>query len=201
MRIVVAGGRLMDDVGLPPLQESIAAEPAYRLATRDDAHCIGVLATQVFLDTYATSGIRTGIAREVTELMSTAAIAALLANPDRRFVVADLDRHLLGFVQLHLRCGSDAPAADAAKVERLYVQERFAARGIGSVLLARAEALAAREGMQRIWLTVWAGNDRALAFYPRRGYRDTGPATYTFEGESYENRMFAKMLARGAGSA
>ena len=191
----------MDDVGLPPVPENAAAEPTCRVATCDDALCIGVLATQVFLDTYATSGIRAGIAREVTELMSTSAIATLLAEPDRRFIVAELDRHLLGFVQLHLRCGIDAPAADVAKVERLYVQERFAARGIGTVLLARAEALAAREGMRRIWLTVWAGNDRALAFYPRRGYRDDGPATYTFEGESYENRMFVKSLTRKAGTA
>ena len=83
----------MDDVGLPPLPETTAAEPTCRLATRDDALCIGVLATQVFLDTYATSGIRAGIAREVTELMSTSAIATLLAEPNRRFIVAELDRH------------------------------------------------------------------------------------------------------------
>jgi GNAT superfamily N-acetyltransferase len=187
----------MDDVGLPPLPETSAAEPAYRVATPDDALCIGVLATQVFLDTYATSGIRAGIAREVTSLLSTSAIAALLAAPDRRFVVAEIEQHLIGFVQLHLRCGIDAPAVDVAKVERLYVQQRFAARGIGTVLLARAEGIATREGMRRAWLTVWAGNDRALAFYPRRGYRDHGPATYTFEGESYESRMFVKALARG----
>ena len=188
----------MDDVGLPPPPENAAAEPAYRIATPDDALCIGVLATQVFLDTYATSGIRAGIAREVTTLLSTSAIAALLAAADRRFIVAEIERHLIGFIQLRLRCGIDAPAADVAKVERLYVQERFAARGIGTVLLARAENLAAREGMQRAWLTVWAGNDRALAFYRRRGYRDQGPATYTFEGDSYENRMFVKPLARDA---
>ena len=191
----------MDDIGLPPLAEPAAAEPAYRAATPADALCIGVLATQVFLDTYATSGIRAGIAREVTELLSTASIAALLADADRRFVVAEIDRHLIGFIQLHLRCGIDGPAADAAKVERLYVQERFAARGVGTVLLAHGEAVAAAAGAARVWLSVWAGNDRALAFYPRRGYRDDGPTTYTFEGDTYENRRFVKTLARRSGHA
>jgi hypothetical protein len=39
----------------------------FRAATASDALCIGVLATQVFLDTYATDGIRPSLAREVLE--------------------------------------------------------------------------------------------------------------------------------------
>ncbi len=35
-----------------------------RTGVPDDALCIGVLATQVFLDTYATSGIRPDLAYE-----------------------------------------------------------------------------------------------------------------------------------------
>ncbi|MEO8132440.1 MAG: hypothetical protein ABI831_00440 [Betaproteobacteria bacterium] len=40
---------------------------AFRLATDTDALCIGVPATQVFLDTYATDGIRPSLALEVLE--------------------------------------------------------------------------------------------------------------------------------------
>lgn len=41
-------------------------EPTFRPATGDDALCISVLAAQVFVDTYATHGIREAIARHVT---------------------------------------------------------------------------------------------------------------------------------------
>lgn len=175
----------------------MAIEAVFRMAAPADALCLGVLATQVFLDTYATSGIRPTIAREVNEQLSTSAVATLLADAKYRFIMAEAAGHLIGFVQLQLGVVIDA-APDAAKVARLYVQERFAGQGIGTQLLARAERLAVSHGARRAWLTVWTGNARALAFYPRRGYRDAGPTTYTFEGEQYENRLFVKQLAAAA---
>jgi diamine N-acetyltransferase len=64
----------------------------------------------------------------------------------------------------------------------------------GRALLCEAEALAAGEGAVTLWLTVWAGNTRALAFYARRGYEELGTDSYVFEGESYETWIFAKAL-------
>jgi hypothetical protein len=53
----------------------------FRIAVDADALCIGVLASQVFLDSYATDGIRPSLAREVLEHLSTNAVSALLSNP------------------------------------------------------------------------------------------------------------------------
>jgi len=171
-------------------------EPTFRNATRDDALCISVLAAHVFVHTYATFGIREAIAREVTEELSTSAMAALLANPDVRFIVAEVANHLVGFVQLKLHAENTAVAShNAVEVVRLYVLERFASSGVGTGLLAKAEALAAAHGGQHTWLTTWVGNTRALAFYLRRGYTELGPTTYIFQGEHIENRLFVKALA------
>jgi ribosomal protein S18 acetylase RimI-like enzyme len=60
--------------------------------------------------------------------------------------------------------------------------------------LAWAEALAAREGASTLWLTAWVGNQRALAFYASQGYEQLGSTDHTFEGEVFENRLFAKAL-------
>lgn len=66
--------------------------------------------------------------------------------------------------------------------------------GIGKELLQRAEALAARHGAAAMWLTAWVENERAVRYYPRRGYKDVGASTYSFEGKHYENRVFVKAL-------
>ncbi|MFH7346884.1 GNAT family N-acetyltransferase, partial [Pseudomonas syringae pv. tagetis] len=42
--------------------------------------------------------------------------------------------------------------------------------------------------------TVWIGNPRALAFYPRRGYEVKGSPHYEFQSETHENRQFTKQL-------
>ena len=45
-----------------------------------------------------------------------------------------------------------------------------------------------------LWLTAWVGNTRALAFYASQGYEELGSTDYRFQGESFENRLFARRL-------
>lgn len=87
-----------------------------------------------------------------------------------------------------------APAGLQAELLRLYVQEPFTGRHIGSALLQRAEQRAADHGVQVLWLTPWVHNARALAFYERRGYHDCGLTRFRFEGETHDNRVVAKRL-------
>jgi diamine N-acetyltransferase len=175
---------------------SPVTEFTLRAAIGSDALCIGALATQVFLDTYATDGIRPSVAREVFEYFSPAAVSALLSSPGTRFIVAErTGGHVIGFAQLTLGSAHElVPARPTAELKRLYVQERSAGSGVGTALLCEAEALASGEGAVTLWLTVWAENLRALAFYARRGYEDLGVDSYVFEGESYQTRIFAKAL-------
>lgn len=171
------------------------ADISLRVADAGDALCIGVLATQVFLDTYAPDGIRPALAREVLDHFATATIAALLRDPATTFVVAEGSGHMQGFVQLTRGATHVLVRADSAvELDRLYVLARFNGRGIGTRLLRHAEALAATQGASTLWLTAWVGNHHALAFYDRRGYQDTGATIYRFQDEEYENRVLVRAL-------
>lgn len=166
-----------------------------RDAIPEDAVCIGVLGMQVFLDTYATEGIRRSIADEVLQAFAPQTIAQLIAQPGISLVVAQVNGHLVGFAQIKLNARhSMIDAADAAELQRLYIQERFTGCGLGYQLLQAAEQHAARGGAELLWATVWVGNERALGFYPRRGYEVLGSPTYTFQGETHGNRLFGKPL-------
>jgi ribosomal protein S18 acetylase RimI-like enzyme len=166
-----------------------------RPATTDDALCLSVLAMQVFLDTYATQGIRLAIAREVLAGYSEPVFTRALADPHTRLVVAEVAGHLVGFAQLTLGASHAlAPGGPQSELLRLYVQEPFTGQQIGTRLLAAAERLAAEAGSQVLWLTPWVHNHRALGFYARRGYRDFGLTHFSFEGESHENRVYAARL-------
>jgi GNAT superfamily N-acetyltransferase len=169
--------------------------PSIRLARPDDALCIAVLGAQVFLDTYATDGIRPSLAREVLANFSVEATSQVLADASTAVLLAEHDGHLIGFAQTSERRPHELFAdASAAELRRLYVQERFTGQGIGKQLLAQAERLLAARGAGTMWLTAWVGNARALAFYPRQGYEELGRTVHEFEGERYENRLFGKRL-------
>jgi len=167
----------------------------FRKATTADALCIAVLGMQVFLDTYATEGIRDALAREVLESFSAPTISALIARVDTTFLVAEVNGHLIGFA--HLTTHTFHPMVgdpQAAELKRLYVQERFTGFGIGWQLLRRVEAEAASQSASMLWATVWVGNERALRFYPRQGYVHVGAPTYEFQGETHENHLYRKVL-------
>lgn len=165
-----------------------------------DALSLSVLAMQVYLDTYATQGIRDAIARDVLRSFPASVFEQAAQDPGTRLWVAERQGHLLGFAQLTLRQAlpTDADVATAirpAELLRLYVQEPFTGRHLGTALLTQAEREAAKADCDWIWLTPWSGNARALAFYARRGYRDAGAAWYEIDAERHENRIMVKPLA------
>jgi diamine N-acetyltransferase len=168
-----------------------------RNATQDDALCLSVLAMQVFLDTYAIYGIRPEIAREVLSSYSQDTFSSAIVASGSHITVAELNKHLIGFAQVTLSSNQElAPSGKQAELLRLYVQEPFTAVKVGTKLLAQAERIAANSGATVLWLTPWVHNHRAIAFYKKRGYTDYGLTYFTFEGESHENRVLAKSVAR-----
>jgi len=167
----------------------------FRPAVPADALCLGVLSTQVFLDTYAKQGVTPALAREVLSQHSVAVYEALLCDAGVTVLVAERAGHLVGLSQAIDRAGHAlVPATCASELRRLYVQEGFTGRGVGRDLLRQAEKAAAARGADMLWLTAWEGNARALQFYPRCGYEDLGGTVYSFGGDDFPNRLFAKRV-------
>ena len=169
---------------------------AIRPASRADALCLGVLGTQVFLDTYARQGVSPLLAREVIGVVGVEAVTGELSDPSVRFLVAERGEFIVGFAKWtpasrHELLPVEVPTAE---LNRLYVQEASTGTGVGKALMRAVETGAAREGAATLWLTAWIGNSRALVFYPRQGYVESGSTLYTYEGVSHENRLFVKSL-------
>lgn len=167
-----------------------------RPADPSDAATIAALAVQVFLDTYATDGVRPDLAQEAFREYSEQAFLARLCDPERRFILAGVHAGLLGFAELDgaLR-EAPVPGRRGCELVRLYVQPQAQRSGVGSALLAQSERLALAAGARDLWLSVWEGNARARAFYARQGYCDVGESVHIIEGRPYGNRLLAKPLA------
>jgi ribosomal protein S18 acetylase RimI-like enzyme len=167
-------------------------------ATAADALTLSALATQVFLDTYATHGISLELAKEVATVYAPEVFVQRLRDASVELWLATVNGHAVGFVDVAFATTCLVPGVGGAEVFRLYVQRPFLRQGVGRALLAEAEKTAWRRGADDVWLTVWVGNERALAFYRAQGYRDVGATEYVIEGTGYENRVLYKRLARAA---
>ena len=170
-------------------------EISLRPATTADALCLGVLATQVFLDTYAFAGITKDVATEVRDAFSTEAFGNILSANSTFITVAVNGGALVGFSQITIGAHQSlAPPGGQAELERLYVQEPFTNCGVGSRLLKENEVLAAKQNATVLWLSPWAGNNRALRFYAKHDYRDYGLVFFHMGQHKVENRVYAKRV-------
>jgi diamine N-acetyltransferase len=170
-------------------------EAHLRQATIDDIGVISALAGYVFMSAYAGPGINDSVAREVQSLHSIEAYKARFNSPDRAIWVLERADRLLGFAELS-RSIRMAPLGGIVgiELERLYVHPGHHGQGHGRSLITRGETLARAAGASALWLTAWAENHSALAFYARLGFQDCGETEYVFEGQRFANRLLSKAI-------
>lgn len=167
--------------------------PVIRPARLEDANRLAALALQVWLHTYATEGVSEPVARYVLHELTPAKYTALLQNPSALVIVVERGENLLGFAVLQLDAPCPSVPDSRAELATLYVQEHFTRCGLGSRLLLEAQALAKERSGARLWLSVNAKNQRAIAFYRRHRYSQAGLAAFMLDGVAHDNCVMVEV--------
>lgn len=177
-----SGRAFMADFGMIP-------DLSIRPAKPQDASRLAVLATQVWLHTYATDGINSDIAGYVLGELTPEKYRRVLGDPSSAVLVAESGTSLVGLAVV--KFDAECPAGNFSSVElqTLYVQEHFIGRGAGKSLLMAAQALAWAQAHAVLWLTVNAQNARAIAFYAHLGYTKVGTTHFVLGEGRYENHV------------
>jgi ribosomal protein S18 acetylase RimI-like enzyme len=105
----------------------------------------------------------------LTDRISGRSYRRFLSSPDADLLVAEQGSDLAGYALVLYRRGSAV-----ARLYSLAVAPELAGRGIGSALLAAAEAAAIRRQCSSLRLEVHPDNPAALSLYRRAGYRQFG---------------------------
>lgn len=102
-----------------------------------------------------------------------------------------------GPVGYALLCAGDLPVIERGDLElkRIYTFSRFHGAGVGGRLFACALDHAAAAGAKRLVLSVYAGNERAIAFYRKQGFSRIAALGFKVNDQEYENLALAKTLA------
>ena len=160
-----------------------------RPARPDDASRLAVLATQVWLHTYATNGITTDIAEYVLGELTPDKYRQILNDPTSEILVAECGKHLVGLAVVKFDTACPAGNFSSVELQTLYVQAHFVGRGAGKSLLGAAQDLTWQRAHAVLWLTVNAQNARAIAFYTHQGYTKVGSTHFVLGDGRYENHV------------
>jgi ribosomal protein S18 acetylase RimI-like enzyme len=163
------------------------ADYTIRAATPQDATRLAVLGLQVWLHTYAWSGVSDPIANYVLREFTPANMLNLLQDADSLVLVAEADENLLAYTVLRFGVPHAGIAVDT-EIKTLYVQAHFGRRGIGVALLnAARQATLRRTGNGASWLMVNAQNHNAQAFYAANGFAIEGETFFDLDGTRHKN--------------
>ncbi|GGE19928.1 N-acetyltransferase [Polymorphobacter glacialis] len=171
-----------------------------RRATTTDAGRLALIGSATFLETFA--GVLAGdaITLHCEREHSAAAYRNCLERGDAAWLAeARCGQAPIGF-SLVGKSNLPGSASDGSDVElkRIYILSRFHGGGLGAELMRQAVAHAADEGFRRLLLGVYAGNDRARAFYAKNGFIQIADRRFRVGDREYDDVVLAKPVERSS---
>jgi ribosomal protein S18 acetylase RimI-like enzyme len=103
---------------------------------------------------------------------------------------AEADGKPIAFVKLGPITLPVEPVRPALEFRQLYVLKAWQGTGIAAALSDWAIAQARARGAEELYLSVWAGNHRAKAFYRRYGFAYVGPYKFMVGEQADEDEIW-----------
>ncbi len=154
-----------------------------RAAGAADAEALALIGAATFLETFAIVHTGAEILAHCRSEHSAAAYSRLIGPEcDAWILETAATAAPLGYAMLTT---ADLPGQSAGDLElkRIYVLSRFHGDGAGAELMRRVVTRARERGAERLLLSVYSGNERALAFYRKQGFAKIGDHRF-FVGET-----------------
>lgn len=118
--------------------------------------------------------IRPDLFRAGAQKYDEAALNALLTDPNRPILAAEIEGKLVGYAFCILQVTENDPVLCDRKVlyiDDLCVEETLRGQGIAGALYERVLEYARELGCDAVTLNVWCGNENAMKFYEKCGLK------------------------------
>jgi ribosomal protein S18 acetylase RimI-like enzyme len=90
------------------------------------------------------------------------------------------------------------PPGSPIEIRRIYAVPAWLGRGVGAALMRACLAEASRQRCEVIWLDVWERNERAIAFYKRRGFVQVGTQAFVLGSDVQRDLLLARPVMEDA---
>lgn len=158
-----------------------------RRAVTADARSLAALGARTFEETFGPANRREDIDAYLSQTYGERQQKIEIENPRMITLVAEEEGLLIAFAQMR---------ADEKGIEiaRFYVERRWQGRGIAQSLMQAVIEQARARRAKMLWLGVWEQNERAIAFYRKCGFRDTGSQPFILGSDLQTDRVMVHEL-------
>ena len=162
---------------------------SYRDAGPEDAAVLADLHRRSFVETFGHL-YRPEDLEAFLQRLTAEGFRGELLDGEHQVRFAEADGTPVAFVKLGPLALPVEPARPALEFRQLYVLGPWQGAGIAAALADWALAEARARGAEELYLSVWAGNDRARAFYRRYGFAYVGPYAFMVGEQADEDEIW-----------
>lgn len=166
-----------------------------RECAKDELEALRELAVGTYYETFAHLNTKEDMAAYLEKAFNTEQLTKEFEDPASSFFLLFADEYLAGYLKLNeAPSQTDINDGDSLEIERIYVSEKFQGLGLGRYLMERAVGIARARKKKYAWLGVWEKNERAIGFYKKNGFYETGTHTFVMGEDKQTDFVMRKDL-------
>ncbi|MFB9324619.1 GNAT family N-acetyltransferase [Paenibacillus aurantiacus] len=166
-----------------------------RPCTTEDLGALQAISIATFRATFADQNSPEQMQAYLERALSLSQLENELACVGSSFYFICANEEIAGYLKVNTGdAQTERMGDDALEVERIYVLTTFHKQGLGKRLVQKAIDLALERNKARIWLGVWEKNERAIAFYEKMGFVQTGTHAFYMGDEEQLDYIMTRTL-------
>ncbi|GGG44220.1 GNAT family N-acetyltransferase [Bizionia arctica] len=167
-----------------------------RIANKQDAEFIALLGRVTFTETFGhLFNDKQVLFDYYNETFSVDKIENSIEKPNNIYWIAFADRLAVGYAKLKLNSQSEfITDNNICQLQKIYILQDFLSLKIGFKLQNALLKKAKEKSFNKIWLSVFISNDRAINFYSKNGFKEIGNHDFQIGKDNFEFIAMAKQL-------
>ena len=153
-----------------------------RNATFKDIKALSDLASRTYSETFGHTMTSDELKKALIETRSEKYFASVI-DKDSILIAEDNDR-LVGYIQFgKININSIKATDQDRELKRIYLDKSYQGKGIGKKLMDAMFKTPEMRSANKIYLDVWAENEKAIGLYLKYGFKSIGKTDFIVDGQ------------------
>ncbi|KKB38991.1 GNAT family N-acetyltransferase [Bacillus thermotolerans] len=163
--------------------------------TLEDLHELQEVSYETFRETFKDQNSPENMDAYLTKAFNLEQLAQELSHPSSHFFFVYVHNETAGYLKVNTdEAQSEEMGEESLEIERIYIKSSFQGHGLGKYLLNKAIEMAMERNKRKVWLGVWEENEKAIAFYKKMGFVQTGAHSFYMGDEEQTDLIMTKVL-------
>ncbi len=166
-----------------------------RQCTFEDLYKLQEISYETFNETFKHQNSPENMNAYLEKAFNVKQLEKELSNVSSQFYFVYFHNEIAGYLKVNTNdAQSEEMDDDSLEIERIYIKSTFQKHGLGKYLLDKAMEIAIEQNKQIVWLGVWEKNEKAIAFYQKMGFVQTGIHSFYMGDEEQTDFIMSKTL-------